>query len=33
MVSENETHCVCAAAIVQAVLQQTTAIRTMVGRM
>ena len=33
MVSENEAHCVCAAAIVQAVLQQTTAIRTMIGRM
>ena len=32
MVSENETHCVCAAAIVQGVLQQTTAISTMVGR-
>ena len=32
MVSENETHCVCAAAIVQGVLQQTTAVSTMVGR-
>ena len=30
--SENETHCICAAAIVQGVLQQTTAISTMVGR-
>jgi hypothetical protein len=32
IVSENETHCICAAAIVQGVLQQTTAISTMVGR-
>ena len=32
MVSENETHCVCAAAIVQGAFQQTTATSTMVGR-
>jgi hypothetical protein len=32
MVSENETHCIYAAAIVQGVLQQTTAVSTMVGR-
>jgi hypothetical protein len=32
MVSENEMHCVCAAAIVQGVLQQTIAVSTMVGR-
>jgi hypothetical protein len=32
MESENETHRICAAAIVQGVLQQTTAVSTMVGR-
>ena len=32
MESENETHCICAAAIVQGVLQQTIAVSTMVGR-
>jgi hypothetical protein len=32
MVSANEMHCVCAAAIVQGVLQQTIAVSTMVGR-